>query len=209
MIDTEYNNYMRAKLRNGQHFTDDYTGYGMPSVGYGTGPNTNYVFSGDPGDTTQWTECNSNNNPGDRRTVLSSNDFPLNAGSSQKVVFALLVADTAKGCPVTSFNDIRIVADTAWGNYFQNASGVKNITPTNSLNIYPNPAHNQLFIENTNANPADATITFYNIIGQQLNINITKTGNKWTADVSNLPTGLYLVYYSNGAIQKTVKFLKE
>jgi len=46
VVDTEYNNYLRAKLRNGTHFTNDFTGAHHPTKGYASGPNTNYVYSG-------------------------------------------------------------------------------------------------------------------------------------------------------------------
>ncbi len=84
VIDTQYNNYMRSKNKVGAHLRDDFAGGGIPSTGYGTGPNCNYVFNGDPGNFSQWSECSCNNNPGDRRYVLSSNDFTLNSGASQK-----------------------------------------------------------------------------------------------------------------------------
>jgi len=73
-IDTQFNNYMRSKLKNGTHVTNDFIGRGIPSTEYGSGPECNYVYSGDPGDTTQWSECNCNNSPGDRNYVLSSSD---------------------------------------------------------------------------------------------------------------------------------------
>ncbi len=207
--DSEYDNYMRAKLRNSQHFTDDFSGAASPCNGYGMGANVNYLFTGDPSNYSQWSDCSCNNNPGDRRTVFSSNDFNLNAGSSQRVVFALLVADTAKGCPLASFNDIKIVADTAWGNYFQNASGIKNIINNIGVNIYPNPTHNLLYLENSVPNTGEENTTFYNIIGQKLNVPISGTGNKRVADLSGLPNGIYLVVYNDGTIQKTVKVIKE
>ena len=208
-VDTECNNYMRAKLKNGQHFTDNFTGAGASCTGYGSGPNTNYVFTGDPSIDTQWSECVCANPPGDRRFVLSSNDFTFNSGSSEKVVFALLVADSAKGCPVANFDSIKIVADTAWGNYFQQATAIKKVSVNNAINIYPNPAHDKLFIENAGYNSWEATITIYNTLGQKINAPVNKNGQKYEADISRLPCGLYNVLYRNGDMQTTARFVKE
>ena len=210
-IDSQFNNYMRSKARNGESLTKAYLTdtLSYPCGNYDSTAIINYLDPGDPSDTTSWNACTCNEFPGDRRTVFSSNDFNLNAGSSQRVVFALLVADTAKGCPLASFNDIKIVADTAWGNYFQNASGVKNIVSNNGGNIYPNPAHNLLYLENSVPNTGEENITFYNIIGQKLNVPISGTGNKRVADLSGLPNGIYLVEYRNSNIQLTTKFIKD
>ncbi len=209
-VDTQYNNYMRAKILNGEHFSDDFTGHGHPSKGYGSGPNCNYVWPGDPSDTSLWSECGSNNNPSIRRFILASNDFTLNAGSTQKIVFAQIVADTARGCPVTSFNDIRIVADTAWANYFNPPppTAVKNISINNSISIYPNPAFNELYIVNSNST-GDEYIAIYNSLGQKINLPITKNGIEDIIDVSSLPPALYYIVYRKDNVQKTAIFSKE
>jgi len=212
IIDTQYSNYMRSKSKVGDHVTDDFTGAGVSSVGYFSGPDCNYVFTGDPSDTNQWSECVCNNNPGDRRTVLSSNDFSLSAGGTQHVVFALIAADTAGGCPVTSFDSIRVVADTAWGDYFSPPpplAVIANPALSNQVRLYPNPAHDELFVEGAGSNGGDVSITVYNSIGQVENVSLQNKGPLLTADVSRLPDGLYNVLYRQGNIQTCMKFVKE
>ena len=209
-VDTQYNNYMRSRLRNGDPFTNDFTGRGIPSKAYGSGPVTSYVFTGDPSDTTQWSECNCSNNPGDRRFIITSSDFTFPAGSIQHVAMALVTTnpDTLNACPGASFDSIKIVADTAWANYI-NVTEVKPITTNTGIRIYPNPAHNQIVIETSGLATGEESITFYNIIGQKLAVTISGSGNKKVADLSGLPNGIYLVVYNNGTIQKTVKVIKE
>ncbi len=208
--DTQYNYYLRSALRNGAPFTNDFAGRGVPSVAHGTGPVVKYVYPGDPSDTTQWSECNSGNLPGDRRFIITSPDFTFPAGSIQHVAMALVTTnpDTLNACPGASFDSIKIVADTAWGNYV-NVTEVKTITPAPAINIYPNPAHNQVIIETTLTPTNEETITFYNIVGQKVNVNITRSGSKRVADIGNLPNGIYLVVYNNSTFQKTVKVIKE
>ena len=212
MVDTEYNNYMRARLRNGQHFTDDFTGPHNQSKGYGSGPDCNYVFTGDPSDSTQWSECACNNVPGDRRFIFASNDFTLNAGSTQHVVMALVATDTGDGgCPQASFAKIRIVTDTAWNVYYNPLTPLYRSAPTGTTNIstYPNPTHDLLYIEDKLHNLDAASVTIYNFIGEVINIPIHKNGQRLELDISHLPTGLYNALYHNGTVQTSTKFLKE
>ncbi len=213
-VDTEYNNYMRGKFKNGEHVSDDYTGSGVPTVGYGSGPDCNYVFTGDPSINTQWSECATNNTPGDRRYVLSSNDFTLSAGSTQKIVLALVVADTlAGGCPFANFNGIGIVADTAWANYYYPPapipSSVSSVAQPNSITIYPNPAHDKLYIENTGAGFGEEYISIYNSIGQLMNVSVTAIGTQRVVNLSPVPPGLYHIVYRKGPVQKDASFIKE
>jgi hypothetical protein len=208
-VDSDYNNYLRAEMRNGQHYTNDFVGRGVFTKGYGTGPNCNYVYTGDPGDSTSWSECNCNNYPGDRRFILSSGDFTLNSGSSEHLVLALVTTDTNQhGCGAVNFNDIRIVADTAWGNYFK-VTGVKDVPLTRTINVYPNPANDKLFIENNNNIAGGETITIYNTLGQVINVPVNGSGKKYEVDISKLPPGLYNILFRNNYTQSTTKFIKE
>ena len=208
--DTQVNNYMRGMIRTGQHFSDDFQGAGIPSTGYDSGRIVNYVFPGDPSDPTQWSECVSNNNPGDRRFILSSNDFPLAAGTSQHIVLAMVVADSVGGCPDASFTKIKIVADTAWAEYHSEvAVGVPNTVQTGAMNIYPNPAHDQLIIGTSSQSAGDATITIYNFIGQAMNVPIIKGSKGYAADVSKLPPGVYNLLYMQDGNVKTSNFIKQ
>ena len=198
-VDTQYSNYMRAKMLNGQHYTND------------SGQNCNYVFPGDPSDTVTWSECSSHDNTGTRCYVFASNDVTLNAGSTQKVVFALLVADTlAGGCPVATFNGISIVADTAWADYYNPPPQLYITSPpaTNNIQIYPNPVSNQLYIVN-NCSTGDEYIAIYNSLGQKIDLTITQNGTGNIVDVSSLPPAMYYIVYRKDNVQKTAKFVKE
>jgi hypothetical protein len=209
IVDSHYSNYMRAKMRNGRHFTNDFSGANNPCSGTGVGPLTNYLYTGDPSINSQWSECACGNISENKRTVLSSSDFSLPAGASTKAVFALIVADSAGGCPATNFNKIKIVADTAWSTYHREATAIKSVTPQNGITIYPNPAHNQLTIETLASNTSDESIAFTNTLGQPLNIPLHKTNRKYIADITSLPPGLYIVTYRNQITQQVFKFIKQ
>jgi len=213
VTDTQYNYYLNAQMNNGQHFTNDFQGPGIPCPAMGTGPNCNYVYTGDPSNAAQWSECGCNNTPGDRRFIISSNDMTLSPGSSQHIVMAFVTTnpDTLNGCPGASFDSLKIIADTAWTDYFNPPAvltAVSNVT-AGSINIYPNPAHDVLYIQVTGSLPGDEQITIYNCIGQVMDLAIDYSGTKDGVNISSLPPGLYNVLYRKGNVQKIVKFLKE
>jgi len=105
--------YMTGSIRNGERFSYDFTGPGTPSKGYGAGPVSNFVFTGDPGETSQWSECACNNNPGDRRFIFSSGPFQLRPGAINDITFGCIWAPGQGGCPNTSFKTIKNIDDGA------------------------------------------------------------------------------------------------
>jgi hypothetical protein len=208
----QYDNYLRSANKAGQHFTNDFIGPGIPSKGYGSGPNCNYVFSGDPYFAGDWSECSSGNQTGDRRFVITSNDFTLNPGEKQTVVMALVATDPAtnNGCPGLSFASIKSVADTAW-NVFYNplppiGVGVQALAGRDAIEIYPNPAHSMMHIKNERS-LGEQDIKVFNTMGQVVNAPFSETDH--SLDISNLPAGLYLLRCQTGETFFSKRFTKE
>lgn len=212
-VDTEYNNYMRSKIRDGRHVSNDFQGTGSGYKGYGSGPACNYAYYGDPSDTGEWSECSAPNNPGDRRFVLSSNDFNLAPGSTQQLVMALIVAEGVGGCPSVDFSKIRKIADSAWSVYHNplppKPVTVSELTLTGGIKIYPNPAHDQLFIESMAMDNGETHIVIHNTLGQEMKVLTDDRNYVTTVDVSKLPAGLYTVTYRNAQSQTVMKFVKQ
>ncbi len=210
-IDTQYNNLMRGYDRLHEHFTFDYAGPGTPTSGIGTGPITNYVFTGNPATPGSWSECGAVNPPGDRRFLMTTGDFNLNAGATQKIVLALVTTnpDTLGGCPNTDFTKLEIVADTAWHYYQNSVSGIANEVKAATLKVYPNPAHNQVNIEYPGTLTGNETISMYNAIGQLMNISFATIRQKTTADISGLPNGVYVVLFQNEINTESKLFIKD
>ncbi len=216
VTDTQYSNYLRSENGLGIHFTNTFGGPGQPCLSQGSGPATNYIYTGDPSDTNSWSECNCKNIPGDRRFIIASNDFALPSESSQHLVMALVTTNPllSNGCPTAKFDSIKTVADTAWYNYHNPPlpippSGIANLNSIKNVLIYPNPAHDKLIIENPGTSIGEETISIYNTIGQLLHLPVSKSGNRMEADISTLPVGLYLIRYHNGEVLQTAKFMKE
>ena len=209
-IDTEYSNYLRAKFRNGQHLRNDFWN------GTGAGTDCNYVFPGDPGTRPEWSECAAGINPGNQRLVLSSNDFNLNSGSSEKIVLALIATDTGiagggGGCPNVNFTKIKEIADTAWHIYHYPpkplvSNAVTNLAREIHTSIYPNPAHDQITLETSGT---IWSIKITNAAGQAFAMLTTTVGNKTIVDISKLQSGLYYLQYHNTNGYTTTKFIKE
>jgi hypothetical protein len=106
-------NYMTGSIKDGERFTDDFQGAGLPSKGFGTGPVSNFVFWGDPGNKSDWSECACNNNPGDRRFIFSSGPFELISGATNDITFGCVWASGLGGCPQTNFKTIKNIDDGA------------------------------------------------------------------------------------------------
>ncbi len=193
----EFDNYMKSTFRGGIHLKNDFEGKGAQTNGNLCGANCNYVFCGDPGDTTQWSECNCYNSPGNRQFVLASNDFNINAGGAQSVTLALVITnpDSILGCPFANFDSIKVVADTAW-NVYRNPppGGVKNIATVNAkIIVYPNPANDLIYIEPENKGEQLLGVTLYNLLGEKMEVYITHEQSKTTLNLAGLPNGIYVV----------------
>ena len=204
LVDTQFNNYMRSKLKYGKHIVDDFVSPGIPAYGDGSGPECNYVFTGDPAIDSQWSECSCENSTTERTFVLSSNDFTLNANSSVKIVLALIAADSlAGGCPLAQFTGIRIVADTAWGNYFNPPPQleVQNIIPAQHFEIAPNPASSLIYIK---SDLQINSVELYNIVGQKI-LEKAPNSNQTELDLSALNSGVYMVRMNGCYVRKIIK----
>jgi len=74
-VASEYYNYLQGKWKNGAPLTYGGSGYNPGSTNY-----TKFAYSGDPVMQTGWTEVSESNDPDDRRGIMSTGPFTLNAG---------------------------------------------------------------------------------------------------------------------------------
>lgn len=98
--------------RVGAHIQFD--GINSSSTGYGPGPITNFVYPGNPNNTSEWSQCACQSTPKDRRFVHSSGPFTLYAGGivNDITIGAVWVADVG-GCGTGTFSRIRAADDLA------------------------------------------------------------------------------------------------
>ncbi len=112
--------YMTGSITNGQRFSNDFKGPNTNSTAFGDGPTTSYVFYGDPGVPTEWSECTCNNPVGDRRFVHSSGPFTLEPGVVNDITIGAVWVSDVGGCPNTSFKKIRVADDQAQAHFDNN-----------------------------------------------------------------------------------------
>jgi hypothetical protein len=63
----------------------------------------------------------------------------------------------------------------------------------NVLNVYPNPAYNQITLDFGDLVFSKAEITIYNLLGENVSDRVIGNGNATTIDISNLDAGIYLM----------------
>ncbi len=117
----EFYRYMSGTNKKGQPFTNDFKGScGINTKGYGEGPVSTTVWTADPSVRPGWSECCSDNPPGDRRFIHSAGPFKLTGGgvTNDITIGACWVPDVG-GCPNTSFTRIKL-ADDAIQDLFDN-----------------------------------------------------------------------------------------
>ncbi len=85
-----------------------------------------------------------------------------------------------------------------------------NTVAAGKITLYPNPAHNQFEILNTNAQDKIISLTLADQLGKHINVPYAQTGaGRINADISTLATGMYYVtisYENSTAVLKIVKY---
>lgn len=215
LVDTEYNGYMRATFRDGMHLKSDFVGKGTPTTGRGSGPDLNYVYPGDPADTSAWSECSSYNPVGDRRFVLTSADAQLNKGSSLRVAYALVVAegDSTSAFPYCDVSGIKVVTDTAWKNYRnppKSFVSVEALTQGKALGLFPNPAKDRLYISTPfDVDAAGYQLFVYDMAGRKTNVVGEWVNNRIEVNTASLAPGVYHIVYRDADVSQSASFVKE
>ena len=211
---TDFYHYLTGSFKNGQHLKNDYSGPGVQSNGLGSGPDANYVFSGDISNPTTWSECASANMPHDRKMITASKVMTLSPGSAIEFSVAL-VASAPKvnnGCPTATFAAIREVADTAT-KIFCNPLPISTATThTGGINktaiqLYPNPAKELLYVTMPEVNPVELSV--FDVIGRKMEIQFIQNGNNISILTAGLPNGLYTLRLQAVGVVHTGKFVKE
>ena len=105
---------------------------------------------------------------------------------------------------IADYNNFRIrkIANPAL------AVGNVNAVATNVF-VYPNPAHDRLVVSTAASLNGSGVISLFNTLGQQV-YTVQLLQSQQTIDISNLVTGIYVMYITDGAgSKKTFKIVKE
>lgn len=192
----DYWNYMNGKWLDGT----DWTYHGN---GYGGTVTTQHIMDGNPYLGTGWTELNVDgngtpNSMGDRRFFVTSIEETFNPGDTLIYNYAIIV--NRQGDHLENVQGLIDYADSVQ-NYFDanNTDCTSNINlglseelQNGKLNIYPNPASEQINIVWEDLSVKEINITSYD--GSLVkSIAINSVNGEKTIDISGLSSGVYFV----------------
>jgi hypothetical protein len=215
--DVQFNNYLRHHWRNGHRLAAPY--YSLPSLdvyddGTGPGAPVNYVYDGSLQVIGSWNECEMASLTDDYSMIMASKPFTLHANQTIRVSFALIASPPKyhNGCPFMDYTQLGIYSDTAQKIYCNPlpllTSGVNDITgKVAEINIHPNPASELLFIDKTI--PTTAQLRVMDALGRNMPVHFNNNGSKTEVNISQLPTGMYLLIIENGNELLKERFVKE
>ena len=181
----EFFNYLQGKWRDGSSLT-------AGGIGYGGTQEVNFAFPDIPGEMNGWSETQANNEPGDRRTIMSFGPFSGEIGAVNEFIASYSVYEgTASQVEnILAFRDQIDENQAFFDGCFQPSDNCMQVltdieTPDwiNSIQIFPNPASNILTIE---SDQVIQQVRLYDMSGKEL--LQTKTT---TLSVNHLTAGLY------------------
>lgn len=190
-IDTEFHHFLHAR---------DIYGTPMPDT---------FMYELAPGKG----ECELKLPGGDRRYVITSNDYAFQPGTVAKIAMAFIATDTAGyACPVSSFKPITDLADSAWKIYHNPLPPLSMDEYTMKqqlLKIYPNPASGTLCVDLVNiAVGREYSLQVYDVTGRRLQLAFSRNANTLSADISSLTPGIYSLVYDDGTQRHAQTFVK-
>lgn len=219
----QYYNYMTGFWRDSSNFT-------CGGNGYGGATNSNWAYSGDPNnigiDTDPsntcgyWTENSSGQTPGDRRMVLSSGPFTLNAGQMQEVEYAFVTSfDSSSTTNSNLLSVAKLKTDIQKVNAFYNTVnkpnclqainvGITEVVKQNDFALFPNPAKSSITISSTIVGTVKVDYEIVDVLGKVIMSN-ENTSGKFTININELNSGIYFLrlQVNNSVVVK--KFVKE
>lgn len=224
---TEFYNVMNGKWKDATPFTCGGNGYGATTGGTVV---TNWVYPGDPNGATttdpantcgNWTESSAGNTPTDRRMILSSGPFTLNAGQMQEVEYAFVTSfDSSSTTNSHLLSVSKLKTDIQKVNAFYNqvnkpnclqaiTVGITEVAKQNDFVLFPNPAKSLITISSTINGTVKINYEIVDVLGKVVLQNESNTSDKITININNLNSGIYFVrlHVNNSIVVK--KFVKE
>ncbi len=135
----------------------------------------------------QWLDAN--------QTPISQNDTVQNLAAGTYYVIITNGLQTP-ACSVTDTVVISLL------------SSISELTAA-GINLYPNPAHSQLYINLSKLNIKPQTALVYNSLGTLVYSQAINGQNLVELNTANLPTGMYYLQLSGGTKPYTTKWMKE
>ena len=215
----EYYNIMNGKWRDGTPLTCGGSGYG------GT-INTNWAYPGDLNNSGINTDANNTcgywieqGTAGDRRMILSSGPFTLNAGQMQEVEYAFVTSFDSSGAG-GAMSLGKLKTDIQKINAFYNlvnkpnclqaiTVGVTEVVKQNDFALFPNPAKDLITISSTIIGSIKVNYEVVDVLGKVVIQDENTGSDKFSININDLNSGIYFLrlQVNNSVVVK--KFVKE
>jgi hypothetical protein len=221
---SEYYNIMTGKWKDGTPFTCGGDGY------VGT-INTNWAYTGDPNNVGvntdpnntcgYWTETTGTVTPGDRRMILSSGPFTLNAGQMQEVEYAFVTSfDSTSATNSNMLSIAKLKTDIQKVNAFYNqvnkpnclqaiTVGITEVAKQNDFMLFPNPAKSFIKISSNINGNVKINYEVVDVLGKVVLQNENNNSEQFSININDLNSGIYFLrlQVNNSIVVK--KFVKE
>lgn len=177
-----YYNLLEGLWKDGTTITNMGSGY------QSGGQATPFMFTGDPCNNSGWTEVQGGVSAGDRRMLGSVGFTDVKPGEVQKVTVAYLWSRSNTSGSIPSLCKLLSQTDSLRGWVNNRAPlGIEKTTSNNSINVYPNPATSQIFVDAPSLGD-DILLELYDISGKKV---LANTGKSIAVD--GLAKGFYIL----------------
>lgn len=206
-----------------------YGGNAHPNAG-GYGPVCRFTFPGLsdsclwgtrgalPNSQVEWNEKTAGNVPGDRRATGSCGPFTFLPGATEELDIAFTWArDINPADSSLSVNKLMQAADSVRQAFAGNRSpcggviyGIEKLTgiPVNSPEVYPNPVHNNLYIDWRTVYIENASFRVMTMEGKTLLYIEKRVEGQTTLDLSGICPGFYILIIRSNETTRSVKVIK-
>jgi hypothetical protein len=169
----------------------------------GANPVISYILMRDDNNTGNWHAVNSVS--GTQQTVIDPSYITYENTASWRVVTQWNITCTPSKKNTLTYNYM-----SSLSNVFKGAgAGINDININSQINIYPNPANDNITVENTSLNNnKDEMISIYNIQGQLL-LQQPMVQAKTNIDIVSLVKGMYYIKVKTVKGIAVKKFVKE
>jgi hypothetical protein len=101
------------------------------------------------------------------------------------------------------YNDTFIICTSYCGNPY--VIGLNKNSRLNGISVYPNPSTGKAVISGL---PPNVTVRVYDVLGREV-INESPRANRFELDLTQQPTGAYLVRIGDGTEVRTMRFIRQ
>jgi len=218
----QYYNYMSGFWADTTSFTCGGNGYG------GTTPSS-WMYPGDPNNAGVTTDPNNTCGaywketvtPSDRRMMLSSGPFTLNAGQMQEVEYAFVTSfDSSSTTNSNLLSVAKLKTDIQKINTFYNQVnkpnclqaidvGITEVIKQSDFALYPNPAKSLITVSSTINGTIKINYEIVDVLGKVVMQNENTGSDKFSININDLNSGIYFLrlQVNNSVVVK--KFVRE